>query len=820
MQLPKASNNYAYQMRSNFARYCAPCQNYLVHAVETTYKQTDFHSQNHDWLQARVDMPDLFSSEKDPCPSSQSKSRSQLHLDGPTGDSKEEQEFSRYPEATKAAIRARMKVNLLEPAEMNHCLFMGNESHLVHVDIRNHIIRMWYREPQRRLDVFTALVDVPERFHELGCRVFSFLECTGTINFGAIPIMTPIALRRAYHCEKRHRVAVVGGGITGLIAARQLRSFGVSVTVFEARNRPGGRILTEKEAFSTAVDMGAMLITGVVQNPVAILARQTNSPMHFLDSECPLFDIDGKWVSKEADLWAEKEYNAILDATARYRKRESSGGKASKMSLGQAFQRSLEKRVTRRKARISARVSRTRSGLQHARRKDKFEEDDYLYIPDTRRGKVPLGSKFGGRSCNAPLKTPSARSSAGPPKNFGEKCIGDLQGSDPSLESTCLERINHEAHMDGKKSLLRASPPKDEKLISRLLRWHIANLEYACAADISNVSLMHWDQDDPYGFQGEHVLLKSGYEPLLDGLVRGLERNLKYSTEVVSVSSNDDRDFVEIETKAANGTHESHKFDSVLITVPLGVLKEGSIEFRPLLPSCKQQAINRLGSGGLMKVAMEFTRQFWVQQDMFGALRESVEKRGEFYFFWNLVPCTGKLILVAVVAEPCVSAMEERPDEDIVQDAMVVLRRCFPSAPDPIAFAISRWSKDIFAKGAYTNIPVGSSGDDYDILADPVGRVFFGGEHTCRRNPTTCASGVISGLREACRIVEKLGMIPTIAQIHADCLRTIMKKSSRGKSNEGLEYNEDVDSQAPSKRSRLSIEPMTPQSPPSPAMVV
>ena len=40
----------------------------------------------------------------------------------------------------------------------------------------------------------------------------------------------------------------------------------------------------------------------------------------------------------------------------------------------------------------------------------------------------------------------------------------------------------------------------------------------------------------------------------------------------------------------------------MLVTVPLGVLKKGSIEFQPPLPQRKQEAIDRMGFGVLNKV--------------------------------------------------------------------------------------------------------------------------------------------------------------------------------------------------------------------------
>jgi monoamine oxidase len=52
------------------------------------------------------------------------------------------------------------------------------------------------------------------------------------------------ALVRRKNGQKQSRVAVVGGGLAGLMAARWLGQSGFDVTVFEARNQVGGRVLS------------------------------------------------------------------------------------------------------------------------------------------------------------------------------------------------------------------------------------------------------------------------------------------------------------------------------------------------------------------------------------------------------------------------------------------------------------------------------------------------------------------------------------------------------------------------------------------------
>lgn len=48
------------------------------------------------------------------------------------------------------------------------------------------------------------------------------------------------------------RIVVVGAGVSGLVAAYELRAAGHNVSVVEARNRIGGRVLTIREPFSAA----------------------------------------------------------------------------------------------------------------------------------------------------------------------------------------------------------------------------------------------------------------------------------------------------------------------------------------------------------------------------------------------------------------------------------------------------------------------------------------------------------------------------------------------------------------------------------------
>jgi len=56
----------------------------------------------------------------------------------------------------------------------------------------------------------------------------------------------------------------------------------------------------------------------------------------------------------------------------------------------------------------------------------------------------------------------------------------------------------------------------------------LGNLEYCCASQLSQVSTLHWDQNEAYPqFAGDHTLLEHGFEPLLSGLAKSLDIRLK-----------------------------------------------------------------------------------------------------------------------------------------------------------------------------------------------------------------------------------------------------------------------------------------------------
>ena len=88
------------------------------------------------------------------------------------------------------------------------------------------------------------------------------------------------------------RVIVIGAGIAGLTAARDLQASGARVIVVEARDRIGGRIHTSRAWSDVPVDLGASWIHGTAGNPVTDLARQAGAGTVATSYDSTLLHID------------------------------------------------------------------------------------------------------------------------------------------------------------------------------------------------------------------------------------------------------------------------------------------------------------------------------------------------------------------------------------------------------------------------------------------------------------------------------------------------------------------------------------------------
>ena len=198
---------------------------------------------------------------------------------------------------------------------------------------------------------------------------------------------------------------------------------------------------------------------------------------------------------------------------------------------------------------------------------------------------------------------------------------------------------------------------------------------------------------------------------------------------------------------------ESFEADAVIVTVPLGVLKAGAIEFEPPLPDTVAGPIDRLGMGVFNKIFLQFPERFW--DDGVYAIRALGEAGEHWHSWYDVSAVSGRPTLLTFAAGPFGGRVQELDDVEIVADVVAALRGLYgPAVPEPFVHWITRWGQDPFSNGSYSYIATGSSHHDHDALAGPVdGVLHFAGEATWGAEPATVGGAYASGVRAAERIL-------------------------------------------------------------------
>jgi monoamine oxidase len=191
----------------------------------------------------------------------------------------------------------------------------------------------------------------------------------------------------------------------------------------------------------------------------------------------------------------------------------------------------------------------------------------------------------------------------------------------------------------------------------------------------------------------------------------------------------------------------------VVTTLPIGVLKAGSVAFRPPLDADKRAAIGAIGVALMNKVTLVFARAFWPRGVSFFLVL------GRRFYAVDLAHITQSPALQLIYVTDAgggARELEALDDAAVLARAMQDLRAVFgrgaeaAAVPEPIAHRITRWGADPFALGSYSASKVGTTRGHYRALARPShqGRVLWAGEATSEHNATVHGA-YLSGLRAA-----------------------------------------------------------------------
>ncbi|KAF2468199.1 lysine-specific histone demethylase 1 [Lindgomyces ingoldianus] len=698
------------------------------------------------------------------------------------------EEFAR--QSILAAESSRLNPFSLHPEEYK--MLRDHITHAqvtIYLNIRNGILRLWTRNPLVHVTIEEAVGCAREkRYFSLAKVAYHWLMRNGYINFGCVEVSNtagPIPRVKAKGGPRR-TVLVLGAGMSGLGCARHLEGLFAQlggqwteqgerppkVIVLEARPRVGGRVYSHplrNQSQSTipaghrnTAEMGAQIVTGYEHgNPMnAIVRGQLGIPYHGLRDNTILYDHDGSKVERSQDILVEKLYNDILERASVYRHKSATfrvvEGDRNLILFGRdpsdtggATIATLENSNTPLPASASTTASTT-------------EEKPSTGVEKLAGRAYQLSAGF-----NPNIPAAEAVTTMGWQLRSGASNSQSLQldtiaksSPYPTLGETMDNGISqYQAILDLK--------PKD----LRLLNWHHANLEYANAVSVNQLSLSGWDQDIGNEFEGEHSEIIGGYQQVPRGLWQcpgKLDVHFKSVVKSIRYNPQDNSKGKAVKVECTNG--EVFEADQIVITTPLGVLKSGSIRFEPPLPEWKQGVIERMGFGLLNKVILVYEEAFWEpDRDMFGLLNEAehqmsldqsdyATRRGRFYLFWNCIKTSGRPMLVALMAGEAAHFAEATPDGQLIKEVTGRLATMFAPNPVPLPSEtiVTRWKKDPFACGSYSYVGAKTQAGDYDVMARPHGPLHFAGEATCGTHPATVHGAYLSGLRAAAEVVESM----------------------------------------------------------------
>lgn len=366
------------------------------------------------------------------------------------------------------------------------------------------------------------------------------------------------------------------------------------------------------------------------------------------------------------------------------------------------------------------------------------------FLPETKRNPLlSLAHKLKVKTVKIPSKSLALYTSA------GKRLNGEEQEKWKELETKVLAQIEIKQKTqkkdDSVKQILagwiKRFSPFNQQLIRYILH---SKVEIPYGTDVADLSFLGWmaDKDSK---EKNSFLFPQGYSQFIDKLAENIPLLLNHIVVKVDCGAT----YIVIETDKG-----LFKAKYAICTVPIGVLKQGSIEFIPALSESKQQAIARLKMGNVHKTCLYFSSVFWDKQaDWIGRVSDDNPRWGEFL---SLYRSTQNPVLIGINVGQDADDLEKLSEIDIVSQMMEKLRRMYgQSIPDPIISRVTFWGHDPYSLGAFCYQPVGITSIDDLALTQAEQNVFFAGEALFLKYRGTVLGAYLSGIEAAKQILKK-----------------------------------------------------------------
>ncbi|CAF3190603.1 unnamed protein product [Rotaria socialis] len=285
----------------------------------------------------------------------------------------------------------------------------------------------------------------------------------------------------------------------------------------------------------------------------------------------------------------------------------------------------------------------------------------------------------------------------------------------------------------------------EEDQHKRLVKTMIVAVEEIFAADLHQLSAKQYLNNPNWSIEVEsenNLVVKHGLGYFLERITNHFQLPILFNTVVTEIDTLSHADMVQILT--SQNQKISAKY--VIITVPLGCLKQNTIIFQPPLPQWKLDAIDQLGFGHTDKIIMQFDKTFWNEKATILYLVDAS---------FPFALCNpAKCILSFMIGGRRAQKMEDEKNEITIAQIMKHLKQTFSQQEFKLKhYIISRWTQDEFARGSYSYFAMNSSIETMGLLAKECSenRLFWAGEHTS--DGASVHTAFATGTREAKKIL-------------------------------------------------------------------
>jgi monoamine oxidase len=284
--------------------------------------------------------------------------------------------------------------------------------------------------------------------------------------------------------------------------------------------------------------------------------------------------------------------------------------------------------------------------------------------------------------------------------------------------------------------------------------FHAADLDRVSARALAEAG--NPGEDESAARHGRTV---GGYTALLAPLAAQVSDLIRYGETVRSVRWQRGR--VRVET--AGSTFDAR---AAVITLPLGVLHYGDVDFDPWPPTVRR-GLAGLAMGSVARVTMVFDRRFWegdvVKQLPAGASLSRLSflhtPHSPFNIWWTLYPLRAP-VMVGWSGGPPAEALHAagNVEEHAVAELATQLgmtRRRLQSVL--VATFHHDWDSDPFSRGAYSYAVVGGATASQRLARPVDDTLFFAGEATAGADSGTVEGALRSGFRAARHVLQRAG---------------------------------------------------------------